>query len=90
MSQDTSDVTVVGVCVVFCKNGKLTKEWIDLSKVSALAWTNAEVAERPANPPHGNSKIPKESKGEPSTCPAEAVPATGMCWWDGNQWICGD
>jgi hypothetical protein len=86
------DVTVVGVCVVLCNNGMLSKVWIDIDKVSAIAWTEGEIKGRSANPGHGSTKIPTTNKGEPDSCPPaeSAAGETGLCWWDGSRWVCGD
>ena len=93
MAKDAAapDVNVIGVCVVLCDNGMLSKVWIDIDKVSAIAWTEGEVKARPANPGHGSDKIPESKKGEPNSCVGLiAGTETGLCWWDGQRWICGD
>jgi hypothetical protein len=87
-----ANVSVVGVCVVYCQDGMLSKVWLDLDKVSAIAWTEGKIDSRGANPGHGTDKIPESNKGEPNTCPPAAIAAeeTGLCWWNGSKWVCGD
>jgi hypothetical protein len=80
---------LLGIQLVYCdETGTQQTVWLDLKKVQALSWCSGEVKAK-GNNAGGTSKLPRDPKG-PGKCPPDhLVPSDPLCWWDGNQWICG-
>ena len=80
--------TLAGVCIYYCESGQLKEAWVNINAVGAIAWGNGKINERPADPSHGNEKIP--TGPQPTKCPPTAGGAAPVCWWTGSTWVCGE
>lgn len=82
-----------GVQLVFCDDeGAQQQVWVDIKKVPAIAWCEEAFDGKDANKPPVQKAIPTDKKG-PAQCPGKPSPGPRsdppLCWWDGNDWVCG-
>ncbi|HEY0674090.1 MAG TPA: hypothetical protein VGD27_17580 [Longimicrobiales bacterium] len=82
-------VNVVSVTLVLNVNGEEKKIEVDTSKVLALAWTDKAIQMRPADPVQGELNIPDRRLRPVEYTTTTTQEATGVCWWDGERWVCG-
>jgi hypothetical protein len=90
-SPNAAMTPIVGVCVRYCVGDQIKDVWLDMGKITALAWGDDNVAFHKGSTSHDpNKHLPAEK--EAPDCSTERVQTvnTGMCWWDGKAWVCGD
>ena len=82
---------IVGICVRYCEAGQVKDVWVDMKAVTAITWGTGNLDFHHGNTHHDPAKHVPHNKDTPD-CARENVLAvdTGMCWWDGHAWVCGD
>jgi len=82
---------VVAVRIYYCdKAGDLHEEWVDMTNVKGIAWNDAEAIPTRGSGPSHTGKIPKKSDFPNLTCVTGLADPSGLCWWTGSAWSCGD
>ena len=65
----------------------MESEWVDLEEVQALSWCSGKIDPK-GQGQSGSKRLPSRPGIDP--CPeVRANPEEPLCWWDGNQWVCG-
>ena len=82
---------IIGICVRYCVGNTTKDVWLDMGKITALAWGDDNVAFHKGSTSHDPNKHLPHANGTPD-CSGEKANTgdTGMCWWDGKAWVCGD